>query len=442
MADFALRCPLLDRADDESFVRYPHLNDVSEDCRQALDARFWGAPVAKALFPLERPLTWSDVFNDVPARFETVAAAVEDPECQVHAHDLRPDLAERCAARDMTELAVLGDMCGDLVGEFDDLTHFADLDSEVYLSALSASSRRQAIGNLDSGQRYTGNIVYGRMPSQAHEALNARLVDQAEYWRTRERIDDDYFRTAWARTRCEAERDTLSTMLARKEKWGDLMLRAAGLGDEFALTHRQLSRGRALKLIDSNLALAWVHLAKLDSAAVDAEQRRVDRLAREQLMANPPHIENRLRTLEMAGIKCPPPCTPERLLETEKRFKGEMLAFLARASDACWLEDDCDTKNALIELGEPLAQALDSDEARHGRTQRRRVYGKRAESIRMHYTFAVEALSAAHGVPVRTESLRRALADPKAPWHLDGTEIEHLRDEAERLVARVLAQEN
>ena len=441
VGDLALRCAdLLDQPPDTRSYGYPRANSASADCRGALDACFMTAPAAESLFPLARPLVWSDVFEDAAASLQRVATAIEDPLCQVADDELRPELAERCAARDLAELAVFADMCTTLTQDFDALGHYGSLDGEGYLSTLNAEGREEAIANLNAGNRYTGNIAYLRMPRAVDDALNAPLVDQAEYWRQRERVDEVFFRTAWAHSRCERERETLSAMLAHAEKWGDLMARAAGFGDEFALNSRQLSRERALQLRETNLPLAWVHLAALAAADVEAERDRAENRALDALEDRPPHFQNRLRALEMAGIECAPPCTPERLRHTEKRFDAEIRAFNAKIYDACDLHNDCATLEALIELEAPLSRAMDSDEMDRDAAARASRYGKRAEAIRMQYTFAVEALAAARGTPVRADILRRVLANPDAPWRLDATDIENLRNDAERLVAAVLAE--
>lgn len=326
------------------------------------------------------------------------------------------------------------------MSEFDALARYDALDDEVYLSTLNAQGRENAIANLDEGHRYTGNVVDLNMPRHQRDALNAPLVDQTEYWRQRERIDKVYFRTAWAHSRCERERATLDAMLSHEEKWGDLMVRAAAFGDEFALTHRPLSRERTLRLREINLPLAWVHLAALAANDTEAELYRADSRALDELEDRPPHFGNRLRALEMMGIECAPPCTPARLRRTEKRFEAEIRAFKTKLYDACDLHDDCAALDALIALEEPLSRAMDGEEMNRGSAERRVRYGKLGEAIRMQYTFAVEALAAARGLPVRADALRRVLANPDAPRYLDATEVGLARDDAERLMGLVLAE--
>ena len=439
-ADLALRCAeLLAYPANKDSYGYPRADRASTDCQHALDAYFLATPTAESLFPLAQPLVWSDVFDDVAARFQSVATAIEDPRCQVAVHELRPELAERCAARDMAELAVLADMCTTVTHDFDALEVYGWLDGETYLSTLSERGRDEAIADLNAGRRYTGNIKYLRMPRHVRDALNAPLADQAEYWRQRERVDEVYLRTAWAHSRCERERETLGAMLPHAEEWGDLLARAAGFGDEFALNNYPLRRERALQLRETNLPLAWVHMAARGAEKVEADWDRAEARALDELEDRPPYFQNRLRALEIAGVKCPSPCTPERLRQTEKRFEDEIRAFKSKIYEACDVYKDCATLETLIALEEPLSRAMDSEEMDRDAAARTVRYGKHAEAIRVQYTFAVEALAAARGVPVRSDSLRRVLANPDAPWHLDATEVETLRDDAERLVARVLA---
>ena len=428
VADLALRCgELLDPVERG----YPSADDASEDCQSALDARFSQAQSAAGLFPFARPMTWSDVFEDVVAGFEVVATAVGDPACEVAAHDLRPDLAERCAARDMAELAVLGDVCGTLLHEFDDLDGRGGIDHERYLTTLSADMRDSAIAGVDAGHRFTGNIVYLNQPRRIDEALDAPLLDQGEYWRQRERVDEVYFRTAWLRSRCEDQRETLAAMLPRAEVLDGLMQRAAGFGDEFALSHSWQGRWRAMELQNSNLLLGWVHLGQAHAAAVEAEWDRENQRAVDELEGRSPYLEARLRMLELIGIECPSPCTPERLRATEKGYKREIRWSFPPTLDA-------EQRDELKGLRKQLTAARASPEMDQARRQRNALYGRRAEALRMRFALAVEALAAERGAPLDVAMLRRVLANPEVPQRLDSTEVEHLRTVAGEMVAHAL----
>lgn len=68
------------------------------------------------LFGLFALFHWS--LAPEPARFEAVLAALANPQCHVPDDDLRPHLAAGCAAHDMAELAVFGDVCGVVVQGF------------------------------------------------------------------------------------------------------------------------------------------------------------------------------------------------------------------------------------------------------------------------------------------------------------------------------------
>ena len=431
VADLLFRCAeLLDPVDRG----YPSADDASEDCQGALQARFAPASSAAALFPLTRPLTWSDVFEDVAAGFEAVTAAVGDPACQVAAHELRPDLAERCAARDMAELAVMGEVCGRLLDGFGDLPHSGGIDRERYLTMLDADARDRAVVQLEAGQRFTGNIEY-LQPERVRKALNAPLADTGEYWRQRERIDEVYFRTAWLRSRCDGQRETLAAMLPRAEELEGLLQRAAGFGDEFALSHSWQSRGRAMALQDANLLLAWVHLGEAHAGAVRAEWGGEVRRAVDGLEAGSSYFEARMRVLELAGIDCPAPCTAARLTAIEKRFERALGAFRAQAEDACRRDEDCVYAEALSELRWRLNRAEHVEWA-DGR--RNAHYGRRVEASLMRFALAAEALAAERGVPLDVAMLRRVLANPEVPLDLDSAEVENLRTVAQEMVAHAL----
>ena len=432
IADLALRCgELLDPVDRG----YPSADDASEECQSALQARFSQAHSAAALFPLTRPMTWSDVFEDVSEGFEVVTAAVRDPVCQVTADDLLPDMAERCAARDMAELAVLGGVCGTLLDGFDDLNGRNGIDPERYLTTLDADARDWAITDLDAGHRFTGNIMYLNQPRRIREALNAPLADLSEYWRQRERIDEVYFRTAWLRSRCEDQREMLAAMLPHAKELDGLMQRAAGFGDEFALSHSWQGRWRAMELQESNLLLGWVHLGQSHAAAVEAELRGEVQRAIDELGAGSPYFDARLRVLELAGVECPSPCTPERLRATEKQFEREIESFSAQARDAC-RSGDCQHVTALRKVDRQLARVRAAEQARAWAAA---PYGRRAEELRMRFALAVEALAAERGVPLDVAMLRRVLANPEVPLYLDSAEVEHLRIVAQGMADGAIA---
>ena len=432
IADLAARCgELLDPVDRG----YPSADDASEDCQNALQARFSSAHSAAALVPLTLPMTWSDVFEDVAAGFKAVTAAVRDPACQVAAHELRADLAEHCAARDMAELAVLSGVCGTLLDGFDDLDNRNGIDHERYLTTLGAGARDTAITNLDAGHRFTGNIRYLNQPRRIREALNAPLADLGEYWRQRERIDEVYFRTAWLRSRCEDERETLTAMLPHAAELEGLMQRAAGFGDEFALSHSWQGRWRAMELQESNLLLGWVHLGQSHAAAVEAELRGETQRAIDELGAGSPYFDARLHVLELAGVECPSPCTPERLRATEKQFEREIESFSAQARDAC-RSGDCQHVTALHKVDRQLRRARAVERERAWKAA---PYGRRAEALRMRFALAVEALAAERGVPLDVAMLRRVLANPEVPLYLDSAEVEHLRTVAQGMADGAIA---
>lgn len=296
---------------------------------------------------------------------------------------------------------------------------------------MGAGARLSAIRSLGAGRRFTGNIVYLNQPRRVYDALNAPMADQAEYWRQRERVDEVYFRTAWLRSRCEDRRETLAAMLPRADELDELMHRAAGFGDEFALSHSWQGRWRATKLQDSNLLLGWVHLGQSHAAAVEAEWHR------ENQRVDVPYFEARLRVLELAGVECPSPCTPSRLGIIETVSWRELKASRAQALETCARGETCQHADALKAVQE-LAEAIGRPEARQARRAGDAHYGRRAEAFRMRFALAVEALAPERGAPLNVAMLRRVLANPEVPRYLDGTEVELLRSVAEEMVAHAL----
>ena len=441
-ADLALRCDKFFHTvpEEDAIFRWPHAGLASDDCQAALEAWFPNKPAVAQIVPVAEPTTWGEVFTDVPQRLERVLRAMRDTGCQVAAGEIRADLAEPCAARDMALLAMWKEACG----KTERITALTDshygFGLQEYVWQVRWAGYEEALGKLEAGGRLTGGLLNLERPSHVRAALDERLVDLAEHARERRRLDEVYLRTGWLRAKCEADSPTLRWMAARAQVFTGLMGRAAALGDGLALADRPLDRERALTLEKSDPLLAWLHLAVLDSDAAYAERDEAWDRARRELADRSPYFEDRRRLLELAGLECGEPCTRERLRAKETASRERLLEFGRQATKDCLDRDDCDLVNAIIALQEPLTDAELAPERREASSLIETRYRKRAESARMKYALAMEALAEATGREVDVQALRQEFADASLPWFLDDGEVELARVEADRLVAEALSR--
>ena len=440
-ADLALRCSQLfhSRREERVESHWPRKRRALDDCQAALEAWFADTPAVVSIIALAAPLTWREVFSDVSQRLDRVLRRMLDPGCAVADGEIRADLAERCAARDMAVLAVFKDACGLARERFEPLIDFDHrFGLQEYQWFATWDEYLKALGALDAGRRFTGGIVNLERPERVEAALDERLVNSDEHMWQRRRLDEVYLRTDWLRSKCKVERLTLGRMAERPWTFSGLMGRAAALGDELALVDRPLDRGRALTLEKSDPMLAWLHLAVLDSEAAYAERDEAWERARRELADRSPHFENRRRLLELAGVACGEPCTREKLRAREIESRERRLAFRRQASEDCDEHDDCDLENTITALRKTLRDAEMAPERREAYWRIGLRYQKQRESARMKYALAVEALAEATGRVVDVQALRQQIADPSMPWFLDDSEVELARAEAQRLVAKAL----
>ena len=441
-ADLALRCSKFfhSRREERMESRWPRKRRALDDCQTALEAWFEDKPAVVPIIALAAPLTWRAVFADVSQRLDRVQRGMLDPGCAVVEGEIRSDLAERCAARDMAVLAVFKNACGLAREEFEPLVDFDHrFGLQEYQWFATWDEYLKALGALDDGRRFTGGIVNLERPERVETALDGRLVKSDKYARQRRRLDEVYLRTDWLRSKCKVERLTLGRMAERPWTFSGLMGRAAALGDELALVDRPVGRRRALTLEKSDPMLAWLHLAVLDSEAAYAERDEAWERAGRELADRSPYFENRRRLLELAGVECGEPCTREKLRAREIESGEQRLAFSRRATEDCVERDDCDLKKTIMALRTPLSVAKMAPARREAYWRIGMRYRKQAESVRMKYALAVEALGEATGRALDVQALRQQISDPSLPWFLDDAEVELARVDAQRLVAEALS---
>ena len=395
-----------------------HLEDdfsggVTEECWSALEAHFLPRPVVRPVLPVSPPLTWGDVFGDIAADIEMVDVALADEVCAVPEGEIRPELAVRCGARAMAELHVLRDACSRL-SSFDQ--HFSlsregfDLRS-LRLTGWSRLDRAPYRRNVDGAAR---EKVLARWAEKA--------PDQEVYMKGRKRLDALHFRTAWKRARCMESGEMLKWM--RGERWGGLLARAARLGDEFALAHYSGDRRHAARLMDLNPPLAFLQLASLGIQDVRGAWDEEESASGRRLLEE--NLDDHIRLLELVGIECGDPCTPEAVNALEHRLRSR-LAKCGPKSCANYAE----MWKLHTDLQRPYTERGVS------RPARSLPHRKRVEAVALKHVLAVESLAEATGLKVDQELLRR-MADPDDPELLTADEVEQARFEAAQLVAQLL----
>ena len=99
--DLAYHCAalsgLLDSADPS--VGGPEAQDVSDDCKTALDRQFLDASVSNTILPASSSPSWRQVFGGFPAKVGIVKAALANENCDVPDGEIRPHLASDCGGR-------------------------------------------------------------------------------------------------------------------------------------------------------------------------------------------------------------------------------------------------------------------------------------------------------------------------------------------------------
>jgi len=391
LTELAYRCAaLLNEAPDPEKVHlWPDAEHASSDCARALDDRFLQAPVMRTVVPLARPVTWSDVFDDVAGKLEAVEAAMTDESCRLGDQEFRPDLAARCAADETVELAIFGEVCRKVHH-----LHGQPIITDGRRSPLlppEANARHHYLSSVDARDRH-----------ELLETLAAQAEDQETYWTARDRTDELYFRTAWARAKCRPDLWVLRRVRADRIEEKPVGLkddlektplwnRAARLGHELAIANGHfMSR----EVVVNNPMQSYVQLAR---EAVEWQRRSSPSGSRHGVAlgsSSEATFDDELRSfLADAGIPCGPPCNAARLDE-KKHDQSIMRGY---------------------------------------REWRHLVVRKRRETKVLAYVLALESLAAAHNVELDRRLLRE-IADPDNPQYLVPHEVEQARTEADRLV--------
>ena len=388
------------------------------DCVAALDSMFLGKSASATMLPVSPPIRWGDLFDDVGGNISAVIAAANDPQCVVPEAEIRPELGARCAARPMAKLAVLAHACGSTF----DIRGPRENRPWDQVETTEPGAYPLTIVDLD-GMRYEEYDPDGERRQERLDAYARYSADQETYWTRRREEDQLRFRSAWLASKCAPHVGWLGWMRARPDAFDDLMTRAAALGDPFALAHNTVTPERARRLVATNPAQAYLHLAALESGRVRDEWEREARALRDE--AEKPYFDARRRYLAFFGIECPDPCSESalRALETEHKrtVRVKRIGCSIRPGRCARAELD-ELEEALNPARRATAAAQEGPEAEHRR---------RAEAVRMKYVIAAQTVAAAAGIELHASGY----ADPAKPTHLDVYGVQQARVAAQAMIA-------
>lgn len=230
------------------------IGEFVPECMDALDRRYLDSIPHGLRRPLPptRPVAWRDVFGDVMATHSAVSDALQDRKCHVPAGEIRPELREVCAAREMVKLSLLQSGCSQL----------------LRLDELPELSRFKGWQEVDL-EAYRDRRVHD---------LAGETEDGADYWRRRSGLEDGAFRSSWKLRKCREVRTEAMGWVAglptphghpgQSDQSLDLLRMAARLGDGVALRRYRAHRSDPAHhnaLAELNPALAYVHLAQAAS---------------------------------------------------------------------------------------------------------------------------------------------------------------------------------
>ena len=238
---------------------------LDADCLAVLDGYFLGKPVYSTILPVADAPVWADVFEDPAAARDGTLETLAEGTCEVPNGDIRRDLVDVCDARSMVEQAVL----------------------------LRECSRNH--------ESVVGYEYFDREMSKIEG-----IADNSVYWRRRNAIEEDVFRSAWLAERCTAVSADATAPLDhfdisvddihvshpphsfypdrplnpseakfyRQEEAERLIEKAARLGDAWALSEFRGDAVHVERLFLSDPLQAFIHEAELQVRKVRLRYRR------------------------------------------------------------------------------------------------------------------------------------------------------------------------
>ena len=238
---------------------------VDAHCLAVLDGYFLGRPVYSTILPVADAQVWADVFDDPAAARGSTLKTLAEETCHVPKGDIRRNVGKVCDVRSMVEQAILLRECS---RDHESVVGYEHFDRE--LSKIEG------------------------------------VADNSVYWRRRNAIEEDVFRSAWLAERCAAVSADATAPLDHFDISADdiyvshpphlfypdrplnpgeakyyrlveaerLIEKAARLGDAWALAEFRGDAAHVERLFQSDPLQAYIHEAELEVGKVRRRYHR------------------------------------------------------------------------------------------------------------------------------------------------------------------------
>lgn len=221
--------------------------DWMPECFAALELRYLDAPADRwrpePILAVSKPLTWREVFSSPMDTRVASARALSNPECHVPNGQIRNDLKSSCAADEIAKLAVLHQAC---------------------IAVLRDDATRDI---TDLEREWDFEIA----------RLDREASDQADYYRRREDLEDQWYWLSWRLSKCRTvpaealvfigafRSPSVDSQDERRFPHGqtiELMAAAARLGSEWAQAYYLGDAAHINALAQFDVARAYANLAR------------------------------------------------------------------------------------------------------------------------------------------------------------------------------------
>ncbi len=202
--------------------------DSTPECFATLEVRYLDEPADRwrpePILAVSKPLTWREVFSSPKDTRVASAIALSDRECHIPNGRIRNDLRSSCAADEIATLAVLHQTC---------------------IAALRDDATRDI---TDLEREWDFEIA----------RLDREALDQADYYRRREGLEDQWYWLSWRLSKCRTVPAEALVFI------GALMSPSADSQDERRFPHGQTFE---LMAAAARLGSEWAQAYYLGDAA-------------------------------------------------------------------------------------------------------------------------------------------------------------------------------
>lgn len=232
---------------------WPNPNQSSDDCRNSLKTFYAEKPVSEYIMPMPI-LTWRDIFDNIDTKIGTVITTLQNQQCKVPQGSLRFDYQDTCNARAMVEIAILMESC-------------ASVNNNT--RAITATMG----GNIDSPPTYNKYSHYRSNYDKTKRDTDLRRLEDLKgsslnYWHELDTVDNSYFRSAYLRMECNANKHFISELFNEHEETKttshptNLWELASRYGNPIALSSYVPRESDAMTLMLSNPIQTSIQFAK------------------------------------------------------------------------------------------------------------------------------------------------------------------------------------